>query len=268
MQDRATRIAEFFAGTRAGAGTPDQVPAELVPHSLAEAYAAQAALVDRLGAALGGEGRRPVGFKVACTSGAAQKLLRMEHPVFGRLLAGLCHPDGAPIAAGGLRRLGVEPEFAFRMAADVPTRAGPWDRESIAPFIGEMLPALEIVGHDFREWDALAGPTLAADNATNRHWVSGAATGAWRGLDLAAHAVRLQVNGQDRLDGSGANVLGHPLNAIAWLAGALPEHGLALRAGDLVTTGVCTDSIHPTGPGESVRADFGALGTVTARITA
>jgi len=63
-------------------------------------------------------------------------------------------------------------------------------------------------------------------------------------------------------DGSGAAVLGHPLNVMAWLADELPRFGLGLRRGDVVTTGVATD-VFEAGSGDSCVADFGPFGTVT-----
>ncbi len=253
-------IADFFWGLRSGEPAPEVIPEEFVPNSLADGYRVQALLVERILSETGGG--LPVGYKVACTNEIARTLLRTDGPVFGRLISSLCWPSGKVISAAGPTKLAVEPEFAFRMAEDVPKRTTPWDRESITPLVGAMLPAIEVVGHRFADWPAYFGPTLAADNAVNRGWVHGAPTNAWRNLDLASHPVCLSVNGEKRLTGSGTNVLGHPLNAVAWLANTLPDHGLRLRSGDYVTTGVCTD-ILATGPGESLEADFGTLGTVS-----
>ena len=64
------------------------------------------------------------------------------------------------------------------------------------------------------------------------------------------------------LTGSGGNVLGHPLEVVAWLANELPRHGLALSRGDFVTTGVTTDEIYPAEAGERLLADFPGIGQV------
>jgi len=69
------------------------------------------------------------------------------------------------------------------------------------------------------------------------------------------------INGQLKGEGSGAAVLGHPLNALTWLANELNVRGLGLKAGDFVTTGVTTD-IYLAGPGDRVLADFGRVGQV------
>ena len=103
--------------------------------------------------------------------------------------------------------------------------------------------------------------SLIADNAIHGAWIAGEPYAAWRDLDLAAHEVRLIVNGQVITQGNGAAVLGHPLNVMAWLANELPKYGSALKAGDRVSTGVCTD-VYGGKAGDRVRADFGVLGGV------
>ena len=72
----------------------------------------------------------------------------------------------------------------------------------------------------------------------------------------------MALNGEDVTTGSGAAVLGHPLNVMAWLADELPRFGLRLRRGDVVTTGVATDVFEATA-GDTCTADFGPFGRVT-----
>ena len=254
-------VADFHFGIRTGGPVPDAIPGRLIPRTFADAYRAQSVLVERMLAAAGGGTAAPIGYKVACTSSIARRLFGADGPVFGRLLSCSSWPGGTTLSAAGFPMTALEPEFAFRMARDVPDIPTPWTRETIVSHVGEMMPALELVGHRFDGWSAYSDKSLAADNAVNLGWIRGDATENWRDIDLAGHPVALRVNGEELLTGSGANVMGHPLNAVAWLANALPEHGLGLRAGDLVTTGVCTD-IHDSGPGECVQADFGELGSV------
>ena len=56
-------------------------------------------------------------------------------------------------------------------------------------------------------------------------------------MALDTVAGRTLINGAETGRGRGADVLGHPLDAVAWLAGALGRHGAILRAGELVMTG-------------------------------
>jgi 2-keto-4-pentenoate hydratase len=91
----------------------------------------------------------------------------------------------------------------------------------------------------------------------------GEETANWRELDLAAHAVTARKNGAVAGQGSGANVLGDPRNALTWIANELNSRGHLLRTGEMVTTGTCVAPV-PIAPGDRVEMDFGTLGVVSA----
>jgi 2-keto-4-pentenoate hydratase len=58
-------------------------------------------------------------------------------------------------------------------------------------------------------------------------------------------------------------VLGHPAEAIAWLARALHEHGgERAEAGEIVIPGAMARAL-PIAAGDAVRAEMTGLGTVT-----
>ncbi|MFN0028579.1 MAG: 2-keto-4-pentenoate hydratase [Acidimicrobiales bacterium] len=253
--------ADLLAAHRRGNRALTEIPAEIRPADLAEAYAVQDALLKRLLAARGGS---IIGYKIACTSPVAQQALQVPHPMFGQLLSASTSPSGATLRAGEFTTRVIECEFAFRMGLDVPPAAAPYDAAAIAPFVGELLPAIEVVDHRYPDW-SLGAPSIAADNAIHGHWVSGQPVGGdWRRFDLASHQVTARIGDAVVSTGSGANVLGHPLNALAWLANELPSYGKALRAGDLITTGVCTD-VFSAAAGDEVTGDFGELGAVELR---
>jgi 2-keto-4-pentenoate hydratase len=105
---------------------------------------------------------------------------------------------------------------------------------------------------------------LLADNAIHGAWVAGEPYAKWRDLDFATHPTALVINGQRRLPGSGAAVLGNPLSVVAWLANTLPAFGRVLKKGDRITTGVTTD-IYLAQPGDHLEAVFGVMGRVEMR---
>ena len=97
--------------------------------------------------------------------------------------------------------------------------------------------------------------------------VIGAATTAdWRALSLDTVATRIEINGELRCEGRGADVLGHPLDALAWCANAHAERGVGLRAGDYITTGV-TGHPTPVAEGDAVVATLEGLASVTVSLT-
>jgi 2-keto-4-pentenoate hydratase len=61
--------------------------------------------------------------------------------------------------------------------------------------------------------------------------------------------------------GSGTTILGHPLNALAWLANHAEHVGTPLKPGDIVTLGSVVKTIYPQA-GHTVEAHFGGLSPV------
>ena len=250
---------EFLRSLRLENRCVEALPPALTPADLVAAYRVQAALVDGLCERWGGE---TVGYKVAVTNRAAQQMLGVHHPVFGRILSARVHRSGEMLLAEDYAIRLLECEFGFRIAEDVPALANRHDRESIARYVGALYPAIELVEHHFAGIDRVTPQSLAADNAIHGAWIHGDAVLDWRHVDLAVQPTRLLVNGEERLTGSGGNVLGHPLEVVAWLANELPQYGLRLARGDFVTTGVTTDGIYPAAAGDRVVADFPSLGRV------
>lgn len=254
-------IAAYLAGLRLEGRTVPELPAEQMPGSLEDAYRVQSLVVDALCRAWAGT---RAGYKVALTNPAAQAMLGVPHPVFGRLVSSRVHASGAVLAAADYAVRIVEVEIGFRLRRDVPG-SQTYDRATIAPYVAALYPSIEIVEHHFAAIDRVTPESLAADNAIHGAWVHGDPVTEWSGIDLAAQPTRLVVNGEEALTGTGGRVLGHPLEALAWLANALPRHGLALRQGDYVTTGVTTDKVYSARAGDDLLADFPGLGRVSLR---
>jgi 2-keto-4-pentenoate hydratase len=251
--DAATELLDMRAGRRV---VPD-LPVALRPGTLTDAYAIQQRVVARLLEQTGG---RCIGFKVACTSEIAQAALQIDRPLFGRLMSQSTSPSGATLTADQFTHRVVEAEFAFRVGVDVEPVDGGHTQATIAEHIDALIPGIEIVDHRFESW-AVGALRVAADNAIHGWWVRGEPVTDWRGGDLAASAVSVTRDGELVTTGSGAAVLGHPLNVMAWLADELPRFGLRLCRGDVVTTGVATE-VFEAGAGDSCVADFGPFGKV------
>ncbi|MGB2928771.1 MAG: fumarylacetoacetate hydrolase family protein [Desulfobacterales bacterium] len=255
--DQISKAADFIADLRFALRQEPQIPETFRPDNLASGYAVQEGVVDRL---LKKNGGSAVGYKVACTNKLAQELLGTDTPFYGRLLSPFVYQSPARVNAQDFSMRLIEAEFSFQLAGDLPREGAPYNRESVADAVAAILPSIELVDTRYTVWTEVPLPSLISDNGCNSGWVRGKATEAWRHIDLVSHEVRLRVNGVGKLSGSGAAVLGHPLNSLVWLANTLCEQGKALKAGDLVSTGVCTD-IYLAEPGDHIVADFGTLGT-------
>jgi 2-keto-4-pentenoate hydratase len=254
LGDAATELLAMRANRRV---VPD-LPAALRPQTLTDAYAIQNRVVSALVAKAGG---KCIGFKAACTNEIAQAALQIDRPVFGRLMSQSTSRSGTTLAADRFTHRVVEAEFAFRVGVDVEPVDGGHTHASIAEHIDALIPGIEIVDYRFESWAVGALP-IAADNAIHGWWLRGEPVTDWQGHDLAASTVSVTRNGELATTGSGAAVLGHPLNVMAWLADELPRFGLRLRRGDIVTTGVATD-VFEASAGDSCVADFGPFGRVT-----
>ena len=231
------------------------LPERLRPASRGEGYAIQALLERRTA--------RPLfGWKIAATSRAGQLHIGVDGPLAGRLLAERAHGDGATLDFGANHMRVAEPEFAFRFARDLPPRATAYAVAEVLDAVATLHPAIEIPDSRFEDFATVGAPQLIADDACAHEFVLGPPSdAAWRSLDLAAHHVHASVAGKLERDGIGANVLGDPRVALAWLVNELSGLGITLAAGQVVTTGTCAIPL-PIASGDSVRADFGALGVV------
>jgi 2-keto-4-pentenoate hydratase len=255
---RAAKASALLVGHWRAGTVIDALPPALRPATRGEGYAIQARL-EALSA-------KPLwGWKIAATSLAGQRHIGVDGPLAGRLLAEMVHADGATLPLGANRMRVAELEFAFRMGRDLAPRASPYDMAEVLEAVAALHLAIEVPDSRFADFATVGAAQLIADNACAHQFVLGPeAPSSWRDLDLATHRVTGRVAGRYDREGIGANVLGDPRIALAWLANELSRHGLTLRAGQVVTTGTCLVPLE-IGPGDAVTGDYGTLGTVSLR---
>jgi 2-keto-4-pentenoate hydratase len=259
--DRAAAACALLRQHRAAGTLLAALPPEMAPAARDEGYAIQAWL-DGPGAT------PPWGWKIAATSVAGQRHIGVDGPMAGRLLPEMVLAATAAVPLAGNAMRVAEPEFVFRMGADLPPRAGGYAVADVLAAVAGLHVGIEIPDSRFADFAAVGGPALIADNACAHHFILGPeAPPAWRDLDLAAHPVACTLNGGGLHAGLGANVLGDPRIALTWLANELAGLGITLRAGQYVTTGTCAVPL-AIAPGDAVLADFGVLGQVAARFGA
>jgi 2-keto-4-pentenoate hydratase len=129
------------------------------------------------------------------------------------------------------------------------------------------MPAFELADDRNADYSRLPANVtmMIADNAWNEGAVLGAPVREWRGIDLAALRGVASVNGKNVGSGHGRDVMGHPLDALTWLANHLAARGLGLWRGDAVITGSLVTSKYPNA-GDRLRFETGALGAVELHI--
>lgn len=226
-----------------------------------EAYAVQAGFVGRKLAA----GRRVIGWKIGLTSRAMQQALGIATPDSGVLLDDMAFEDGAAVPRGRFIAPRIEAELAFVMkdALQGPD-VRPWD---VIAATAMVVPALEILDTRIVRVDPATGNARTivdtiADNAANAGIVTGGRPIAPAGLDLRWCGAIVSRNAEVEETGLGAGVLNDPARGIAWLANRLAVYGQRIEPGQVVLSGSFIRPVECR-PGDTISADFGALGTLS-----
>lgn len=254
MNQAATMILEARQARRLLAPLGQAAPADV-----AAGYAVQYQVASALGAV------PPAGFKIGATTKQMQEYLGLAHPAAGFVPAGSVNADGFAAPFAQFLGLGVECEVGVRLGADLPFR--PTSRAEATAAVAEVFPAIEIVEKRYGDLAELGTPTLIADQVFHASGVLGRPAQDWRALDLGAMRGEIFVDGASRGFGHGRDLLGHPMEALAWLAGSGAAQVFGgLRAGQVVWLGSVTPPIWLDGPC-SVRVVFEGLGEVRAEFT-
>tara|TARA_R110000824_G_scaffold10316_2_gene45689 strand:+ start:1389 stop:2213 length:825 start_codon:yes stop_codon:yes gene_type:complete len=244
---------QLWAARRDG-GTVD-LDAVTLPRTLDEGYGVQAAVDGACGAPV-------AAFKIGSSSKASQEKLGTDEPWFGAVAQSFMAQSGATVPSVA-HTLAVEGEFAFRLSADLPARAGGYAIADVRAAVDQVAGAIEVVGRRFEggpEGGAML-PLLVADGGVNVALVLGKARAFTPDMDFRDHGVVMRINDAERGRGVGSMALGDPLNSLLWLVNGLSRRGRGLTAGQWVSTGTCT-GIEPAAPGDRAVADFGDLGVV------
>src|SRR5450631_3956480 len=205
--------AKAIASARRGRTPLQPLGADVAPQDEAGGYCIQDALHELLAADFGAL----VGYKIGCTSAVMQHYLGIPHPCGGGVFAAGVHQSGARLAASDFVRIGVECEIAVRLGRDLPPSAAPFTADAVAAAIEAYLPAIEIVDDRYVGWQTMGAPTLVADDFFAAGCVLGEPVPRSTAPDLLSVVGRALINGVEVGQGTGADVLGHPHHALAWL---------------------------------------------------
>src|SRR5262245_9770794 len=257
--DKILAAAKFIAAARRSRAKLDAPPAVCIPASEAEGYKVQRALHDLMHPQVGAL----VGYKIGCTSKVMQEYLDIPHPCGGGVFARGVHDSGVQLRTADFVRVGVECEIAVLLARDLAPSEEPFTAEWVMEAIEAYLPAIEIVDDRYEQWESLGAPTLIADDFFAAGCVLGASRARNTVRDLHSVNGRALINGEEAGRGTGADVLGHPHNALAWLANHLAEEGKGLHQGQIVLTGSLVKTVWLKA-GDHVVMELAGLGKVEA----
>jgi 2-keto-4-pentenoate hydratase len=250
-----------------GAARLDRRPLTALPESLrpadeGEGYLLQNEVRDYLAA--NGKGQR-VGYKIGCTTKVMQEYLRIPNPCSGTIFEDTVQPTDGKLALADYVAVGVECEIAVRLGRDLPAGTAPFDREAAADAVGSCMASIEIVDNRYADFTTLGAPMLIADDFFGAGCVLGPEQ---RGFDprrLTDSSATLSIDGVAISGGKGSDILGNPLDALAWLANNAVRYGEGLRAGQIVSLGSVVKTQWLDKPCEIKNAND-LLGDVTVRL--
>jgi 2-keto-4-pentenoate hydratase len=204
--------------------------------TLETAYAIQEALR----AALDKHGQPSIGWKLGATSPSGQAVMGVKEPACGFLMP-RHYTSGAEVSARDFINLGVEAEVAFRMCTRL---AGPGVTADTARLAVEgAVAALELPDFIFsgkpRVGDFVASSVIA------KAIVLGGPLTPLSAFEVSREEVVYEHNGEVVGTYTAAEVMGNPVNALAWLANHLATRGLALHPGDIVMSGAISKCCGP-----------------------
>ena len=181
-----------------------------------------------------GEGEKVVGKKIGLTSKVVQDMLGVHQPDFGFLTDAMQYESGAAIPfEQSLIQAKSEGEIAFVLKQDlVGPNITPADVLSATDYVAACF---EIVDSRIDNWQIKIQDTIA-DNASCGVFVMGDKADP---IDVDFENCKMVIRNKGKIvaEGQGSAALGSPLNCVAWLANALAEYQVPLKAGEVILSG-------------------------------
>ena len=200
-----------------------------------------------------------VGYKAGLTNPAVQKRFGVNSPVRGVLLEKMLLEDGAVVPA----KFGAIPFFEADIVVVVNDEGinqakTPAD---VMKHLASIRPFIELPDLVTAKEQPLTGAIITAFNVGARLGVLGKPIAATPEMADALGRMTVVMRDQDGKElgrAPGAAILGHPLNAVVWLAQDVAKAGGRLRAGDILSLGSFT-APNFTKPGTAVTVTYEGL---------
>ncbi len=255
-EEAIKQSAGILALTRVRNRKIDELPDGYRPADEAEAYRVQ----ERLHLLLNdvGYGKR-VGYKIGCTTPVMQKFLGINNPCAGGVFNTSTNYVATTVEFAKYSHPGVECEIAAFIGADLVPGDGPFTRESVAPAVKALFGAIEIVDDRWTDYKAVGTPSLIADDFFASGIVLSQPTPAKDAPDLTSTLGHMSINGKPVGQGTTGDILGHPFEALAWLANSLATRGKNLVEGEIVMLGSVVET-QWVKPGDEIAIDIEGVG--------
>ena len=241
----------LFAARKRGTPGP-RIPMEFRPADIDDALAIQARVTALVAQPVGG-------YKCSVPSGPRPVSVA---PIFAPTIA-----HASPYVVLGSDAIArIEPEIAFVMARDLPTRATPYSEGEIRDAIKDVRLVLEILGPRYSEPASVTYPELLADGLANQGLLVGPALLDPWNSNIEAFPMTIRTANGVLATYEGQHADQHPLRPLYWLANYLASGSTPLRMGMIVTTGSYCGAVDVPLDTPLTFA-FGDLGTMSATLT-
>jgi 2-keto-4-pentenoate hydratase len=250
--NRVDAIAKAFVSARRSAsGLPDYPGTP--PDSLADAYAIQ----DR---ALVLSGGAVAGWKLGKINAPLDGQLgvnRLAGPIFADSVRdGVGEAPVMPVFGDGFAA--AEAEFLLRIGRAPDPAKTSYTMDEAVELIDAVHVGLEIASSPFPGVNALGPLVTISDFGNNHGLVIGAPVADWRSLDFLDWPVTLSIDGIQAGAASARTMLDGPIGAARFLFEVMAARGVALRAGQWISSGAVT-GVHEVRIGAKVTATFNDL---------
>jgi 2-keto-4-pentenoate hydratase len=228
------------------------LPEACRPRSVDEAYAVQDA-ISRVRGSIGGwkVGINPATRDITCA------------PIYAELVA----PGGATLDAPRFHGLGLEIEFAFRMARDLPARIERYTLEQVAAAVEGFCPAVEVIGSRYIDRATQDSLSLLADGNANGMLIWGTPVQDWQRIDFSSIRAELEIDGKTVQSAVGTHPAGDPFELVVWMANHAGPRAGGLIRGSVITTG-SLQGVTAAGPGARVVGRIGSCEPLTLNFAA
>ncbi len=239
--------AQFLHGARVSRRQVPRIPEASRPADVAQGLAVQRRVAGLVGQPIGG-------WKCSLPSEARSVLAA---PIFAPTIV-----DRSPctlLATGPTAK--IEPEIAFVLARDLPSRTTPYSEDDVRGAIRHAHLVVELIGARYSDPAAVSFPELLADCMSNQGLFVGPPIANAFAQELAGFPITVQSAARVLFARDGKHPDGHPLRPLVWLANYLAARGDHLRAGQIVTTGSYVGMIDAP-LAEALTIRYGELGAV------
>jgi 2-keto-4-pentenoate hydratase len=250
-RQRVQRASDWLVAQHLTRSPFSDFPERCNPIDIIQAYQVQ----DRFVAAKARACGKPVGWKIALSNPTMQRFVGLSDSVAGRLHERQVVVAPASTKPAAYGRLLIEFEIAIELGRDLPPKHHTaadastrlYTRDEVAEAVLAVCPAFELADDRHADYSTLHrhGLQMIADNAWNEGAVLGERRTDWRRLDLAALEGVATLNEQIIGQGFGRDLMGHPLDALAWLANHASKRGLGMKAGEVAILGTLITSKFP-----------------------